>query len=102
MVAGLLIPLLQSLLLNNYPPAKRSVALLLWAMTVIVASICGPILGSWISDNYHWGWIFFTSVPIGVVVLLTLQTLRGCETKTEIRPSIWSVWCCWWGLAHCR
>ena len=85
-VAGPLIPLSQSLLLNNYPPAKRSVALSLWAMTVIVAPICGPILGGWISDNYHWGWIFFINVPIGVaVVILTLQTLRGRETKTEIR-----------------
>ena len=86
-VAGPLIPLSQSLLLNNYPPAKRSIALSLWAMTVIVAPICGPILGGWISDNYHWGWIFFINVPIGVVVImLTLQTLRGRETETQIRP----------------
>lgn len=53
-VAGPLIPLSQSLLLNNYPPAKRSIALALWSMTVIVAPICGPILGGYISDNYHW------------------------------------------------
>jgi len=86
-VAGPLIPLSQSLLLSNYPPAKRSIALSLWAMTVIVAPICGPILGGWISDNYHWGWIFFINVPIGaVVVMLALQTLRSRETKTQIRP----------------
>ncbi|MGB3254529.1 DHA2 family efflux MFS transporter permease subunit, partial [Buttiauxella gaviniae] len=85
-VAGPLIPLSQSLLLNNYPPAKRSIALALWSMTVIVAPICGPILGGFISDNYHWGWIFFINVPIGaLVVLLTMQTLRGRETKTEQR-----------------
>lgn len=65
-VAGPLIPLSQSLLLNNYPPAKRSIALALWSMTVIVAPICGPILGGYISDNYHWGWIFFINVPIGI------------------------------------
>lgn len=86
-VAGPLIPLSQSLLLSNYPPAKRSVALSLWAMTVIVAPICGPILGGWISDNYHWGWIFFINVPIGAaVVILALQTLRNRETETVIRP----------------
>ena len=86
-VAGPLIPLSQSLLLSNYPPAKRSMALSLWAMTVIVAPICGPILGGWISDNYHWGWIFFINVPIGaVVVILALQTLRNRETETVIRP----------------
>ncbi len=86
-VAGPLIPLSQSLLLSNYPPAKRNIALSLWAMTVIVAPICGPILGGWISDNYHWGWIFFINVPIGiVVVMLTLQTLRKRETKTLLQP----------------
>ncbi|EEP4626687.1 DHA2 family efflux MFS transporter permease subunit [Salmonella enterica subsp. enterica serovar Paratyphi A] len=85
-VAGPLIPLSQSLLLNNYPPAKRSIALALWSMTVIVAPICGPILGGYISDNYHWGWIFFINVPIGIaVVLMTLHTLRGRETHTERR-----------------
>lgn len=86
LVAGPLIPLSQSLLLNNYPPAKRSVALALWSMTVVVAPICGPILGGWISDNYHWGWIFFINVPIGIaVVMMTLHALRGRETRTEQR-----------------
>lgn len=86
-VAGPLIPLSQSLLLNNYPPAKRSIALALWSMTVVVAPIFGPILGGWISDNYHWGWIFFINVPIGMlVVALTLKTLRGRETRLEARP----------------
>ncbi|WP_192458989.1 multidrug efflux MFS transporter permease subunit EmrB [Musicola keenii] len=87
LVAGPIIPLSQSLLLNNYPPARRSIALALWSMTVVVAPIFGPILGGWISDNYHWGWIFFINVPLGIaVVLVTLQVLRGRETKIEIRP----------------
>lgn len=56
-------------------------------MTVVVAPICGPILGGWISDNYHWGWIFFINVPLGIaVVFIAMQTLRGRETKTEIKP----------------
>ncbi len=83
-VAGPMIPLSQSLLLANYPPAKRSMALALWSMTVIVAPIFGPILGGWISDNYHWGWIFFINVPIGVVVLaICFRLLKGRETRIE-------------------
>ena len=34
-------------------------ALAFWSMTIVVAPIFGPILGGWISDNIHWGWIFF-------------------------------------------
>jgi DHA2 family multidrug resistance protein len=35
-------------------------------MTVIVAPVFGPILGGVISDNWHWGWIFFINVPVGL------------------------------------
>ncbi|VTR24324.1 Multidrug resistance protein B [Serratia fonticola] len=62
-------------------------ALALWSMTVIVAPIFGPILGGYISDNYHWGWIFFINIPIGLfVILIAMSTLKGRETKTEIKP----------------
>jgi DHA2 family multidrug resistance protein len=65
-VAGPMIPLSQSLLMACYPPAKKGLALALWAMTVIVAPVFGPILGGVISDNWHWGWIFFINVPVGL------------------------------------
>lgn len=64
-IAGPLIPLSQSLLMASYPPAKRMLALALWAMTVVVAPVLGPILGGWISGNWHWGWIFFINIPSG-------------------------------------
>ena len=87
LVAGPMIPLSQSLLLSSYPPKKRGMALSLWSMTVIVAPIFGPILGGWISDNYHWGWIFFINVPLGVVVFfLCTRMLRGRETATQRNP----------------
>lgn len=84
LVAGPLIPLSQSLLLRNYPPEKRTVALALWSMTVIIAPIFGPIVGGYICDNYSWGWIFLINVPLGfVVVCLTAWLMKGRETPTE-------------------
>lgn len=86
-VAGPIIPLSQSLLLNNYPPEKRGMALAFWSMTIVVAPICGPILGGWISDNIHWGWIFFINVPIGLaVVLITWKILEGRESRISHQP----------------
>jgi DHA2 family multidrug resistance protein len=103
-VAGPLIPLSQSLLLNNYPPAKRSIALALWSMTVIVAPICGPILGGYISDNYHWGWIFFINVPIGAaVVLMTCKPCAVGKPKPSSGALTPLVWHCWSSVsAVCR
>ena len=86
-VAGPIIPLSQSLLLNNYPPEKRGMALAFWSITIVVAPICGPILGGWISDNIHWGWIFFINVPIGLaVVLISWKILEGRESRISHQP----------------
>lgn len=87
LAAGPVIPLSQSLLLNNYPPEKRPMALAFWSMTVVVAPIFGPILGGWISDNLHWGWIFFINVPIGlIVVFFSWKILAKRETQIVAQP----------------
>ena len=84
-VSGPMVPLSQTLLLNNYPPEKRPIALALWAMMVVVAPIFGPILGGWITDNYSWSWIFFINIPVGAFALLiTYMLLRNRESKTSI------------------
>ncbi|MDR3074243.1 MAG: DHA2 family efflux MFS transporter permease subunit [Deltaproteobacteria bacterium] len=87
-VAGPMMPLSQSLLLTNYPPAKRGMAIALWGMTTSVAPVCGPILGGYISDNFHWGWIFFINVPLGILVAwLSWSLLRGRESETGRQPT---------------
>ncbi|MGC0151358.1 DHA2 family efflux MFS transporter permease subunit [Chromobacterium vaccinii] len=86
-VAGPMIPLSQSLLLSCYPPAKKGMALALWAMTVIVAPVFGPILGGVISDNWHWGWIFFINVPVGLAAaFISWRILKPRETDTVDLP----------------
>ncbi len=66
LVSGPMVPLSQTILMRSYPPGKRGLALDLWAMTVIVAPIFGPVMGGYITDNYTWPWIFYINVPIGV------------------------------------
>jgi DHA2 family multidrug resistance protein len=84
-VSGPMVPLSQTLLLNNYPPAKRPIALALWAMMVVVAPIFGPILGGWVTDNYSWSWIFFINIPVGLFALLIAYALlRDRESKTSV------------------
>lgn len=86
-LAGPMMPLSQSLLLGSYPSDKKNMALALWSMTVVVAPIFGPILGGWISDQWHWSWIFFINIPIGIAVAgITWVTMRKRETKTLQLP----------------
>ncbi|BBO58961.1 DHA2 family efflux MFS transporter permease subunit [Mycoavidus sp. B2-EB] len=81
-VSGPMVPLSQTILLRSYPPDKRGLALGLWAMTVIVAPIFGPLLGGWLTDHYSWPWLFYINVPIGLFSALScFVLLRGRETK---------------------
>ena len=85
--SGPMVALSQALLLNNYPADKKGLALALWAMTVVIAPIFGPILGGWITDNYSWPWIFYINVPVGLLAaFVTWTLLRGRESKITHAP----------------
>ena len=62
-----MIPLSQTLLLSSYPRAEAGSAMAMWAMTVLVAPVAGPLLGGWITDNISWPWIFYINIPVGLV-----------------------------------
>jgi DHA2 family multidrug resistance protein len=85
--SGPMVALSLSLLLNNYPNEKKGLALALWAMTVVVAPVFGPILGGYLTDNYSWPWIFYINMPIGILaVVITWVLLRHRETKVVKTP----------------
>jgi DHA2 family multidrug resistance protein len=86
-VSGPMIPGSQALLISIFPADKRATALGLWSITTLVAPIFGPILGGFISDNYHWGWIFLINVPVGLIVtFLCWRALKDRETPTRQLP----------------
>ena len=65
----------------------------------------GPILGGYISDNYHWGWIFLINVPVGLFAALHLlaQPAASARRRRASCRSTRSGCACWWsGSARCR
>ncbi len=91
-MAGFMVPLSQALLIRNYPPEKRGMALAIWSMTTTVAPIVGPLLGGWITDNAHWSWIFFINVPTGIAIASLGGLLADRETPLRRRPLDRSGW----------
>ncbi|MDR3569493.1 MAG: DHA2 family efflux MFS transporter permease subunit [Syntrophobacteraceae bacterium] len=70
---GALLPISQAVLLESFPPEKRSEAMAVYAFGVIVAPVVGPTLGGWITDTYSWRWVFYINLP---VCLLAIELTR--------------------------
>jgi DHA2 family multidrug resistance protein len=86
-VSGPMISGSQALLIMIFPPNRQSTALAIWSMTTLVAPICGPILGGYISDNFAWEWIFLINLPIGAVcTFFCWRGMAGRETPTRKLP----------------
>jgi len=79
--SGPMVPLSQTILLRTFPPDKRVVALALWAMTVLLAPILGPVVGGWIIDSFSWPWIFLINLPIGIFSFAVCTTLLRADTR---------------------
>jgi MFS transporter, DHA2 family, multidrug resistance protein len=86
-VSGPMIPGSQALLLAIFPPHKRGIALSIWSMTTLIAPVIGPVLGGYIADHYHWGWIFLINIPVGIATgLMSWRMLKDRETPTRKLP----------------
>lgn len=73
----------QSIIMDAFPPEKRTTGLTIFGLGVIVGPSFGPVLGGFITDNLSWHWIFFINVPIGVTASLLawkfVSDLAGVE-----------------------
>ena len=86
-VSGPMIPGSQALLIAIFPPSRRGAALAIWSMTTLIAPICGPIFGGYISDNFPWPWIFLINLPVGIVCgAICWRMLSNRETPTRRLP----------------
>lgn len=66
---GTLMPLSQAIVGDLVPPRERGKYQGLIGTMFGVASVSGPPLGGWLTDNLSWRWMFFVSIPLGLVAL---------------------------------
>jgi EmrB/QacA subfamily drug resistance transporter len=86
--AGALIPLAIATIGDMIPPAERGKWQGLTGAVFGVASILGPMTGGWIVDHTAWRWVFFVSLPVGVIALavvaVTLKVPRHPEAGSRV------------------
>jgi DHA2 family multidrug resistance protein len=81
--AGALQPTEQAILRQTFPPKEQGTAMALFSMAVMIGPALGPTLGGYIIDNFHWSWIFFINVPVGVIGFF--MVLHFVEEDEELK-----------------
>ncbi|HEU4699531.1 MAG TPA: DHA2 family efflux MFS transporter permease subunit [Gemmatimonadales bacterium] len=64
----------QATIRQIFPREEQGMVQAVFLLGIIVAPTLGPTLGGWITDNYHWGWIFFINIPIGIASAFLVTT----------------------------
>ncbi len=67
---GALLSVSQGLLFDSFPVNQRPVASAIFGMGIVLGPTFGPTLGGIIIDSYHWSWMFYINVPIGILAFI--------------------------------
>jgi len=72
--AGALQPTEQAILRQTFSTKEQGMAMALFGMAVMLGPAIGPTLGGYIVDHYHWSWIFFINLPVGLLGLFMVAS----------------------------
>lgn len=90
--AGMLQPIVFTLVGDIYPPEDRAKLQGLFGGVFGVASVLGPKIGGWLTHNLSWRWVFYVNFPIGVIafliILFGLKESRGARRPIDYWGSI--------------
>jgi EmrB/QacA subfamily drug resistance transporter len=77
--------LAQTILAEAVPPRQRARYMAVLGSVFAVATVTGPVIGGLLTDTVGWRWIFFFSVPFGVVAFAV--AIRAIPRRPAPRPS---------------
>lgn len=82
---GALLSTSQGIMFDAFPPQQRAVASALFGLGIVLGPTFGPTLGGYIIDNYHWSWMFYINIPVGILaVFLSINYIDKKEDEFDI------------------
>ncbi|CCH51495.1 drug resistance transporter, EmrB/QacA subfamily [Fibrisoma limi BUZ 3] len=85
---GALLSTSQGIMFDAFPPQQRALASALFGLGIVLGPTFGPTLGGYIIDNYHWSWMFYINIPVGILaVFLSLNFIEKKEDEYDIDRS---------------
>lgn len=102
--AGIMMPLMQTVMLTIYPPERRGAAMGMTGLVIAFAPAIGPSLSGWIIDHFSWRHLFYLVFPLAVAVLIAAVFLmKNVTAQQEAKvhvPSIILSTLGWGGLLY--
>lgn len=92
MGAGIMMPLMQTVMLTLFPPEKRGSAMGMVGLVTGFAPAIGPTLAGWLIVQYSWRSLFYTVLPVAMVVLvLAVFLMKNVTEQKQVKIDIVSV-----------
>lgn len=85
--AGALVPLAMTIIGDIYTLQERARMQALFSGVWGLASIVGPIIGGFLTDQLSWRWVFFINIPFGTLSVLVIGSSLK-EPKLHQHPEI--------------
>lgn len=70
--AGIMFGLVFTIVGDIFSPIERGKYQGLFASIFGAASIFGPTLGGWLTDNFSWRWCFYVNLPVGIIAITAI------------------------------
>jgi EmrB/QacA subfamily drug resistance transporter len=87
MGGAMMVPVGRLVLLRSVPRNEVVQALATLSIPALVGPVIGPPLGGFITTYFHWRWIFFINIPIGILGVV-LATIFIPDIKEEDTPPL--------------
>lgn len=82
--AGIIQPLGMAIVVREFPPKQRGIAVGFWSVAAAASVSFGPLIGGFLVDNFNWQLIFDINVPIGILgMIITILIQREMVQKRE-------------------
>ncbi|MGY1438864.1 MFS transporter [Streptomyces reniochalinae] len=85
--AGGLMIGVQAIIADVVPPRERGRYMGLIGGAFGLASVAGPLLGGWFTDDLSWRWCFWFNVPVGLLTLLVTSFALKLP-RPRVRPRL--------------
>jgi len=90
--AGIIMPLLMTVVLTIFPPDKRGAAMGMVGFAIIFAPAIGPTLAGYVIEHYSWRTMFYGMIPfVLIVIVISLLYLKNVSERSYPKFDTWSI-----------